>query len=275
MATVPAKKPRKRYLHHSSELAVPKTTFYRRGQNAQSLQEAKSLAGPSHSACGNAESSTYTGDIPSSCTSNSGLQETSPVMAAESALLDESEESDTTAFDDGGSPPRYCEDEVLATAFASLSSQELPNLGTSKAGAAAMAMSFAISDGLTWTALGDLAALVNAIAGVDVLPRKKYKFRKLAAEYLGSDDLTLTINTDGTPVFKSSKTSVWPLQIVVNELPAATRLQNPILIALWFGSTHRNMQAFLANSVDNLKKMDPIVWKTESKVQRSNAFVLC
>ncbi|KAH6921085.1 hypothetical protein HPB50_027927 [Hyalomma asiaticum] len=165
MATVPAKKPRKRYLHHSSELAVPKTTFYRRGQNAQSLQEAKSLAGPSHSACGNAESSTYTGDIPSSCTSNSGLQETSPVMAAESALLDESEESDTTAFDDGGSPPRYCEDEVLATAFASLSSQELPNLGTSKAGAAAMAMSFAISDGLTWTALGDLAALVNAIAG--------------------------------------------------------------------------------------------------------------
>ncbi|KAH6945881.1 hypothetical protein HPB50_010460 [Hyalomma asiaticum] len=35
------------------------------------------------------------------------------------------------------------------------------------------------------------------------------------------------------------------------------------------------MQPFLAKSVDNLKNMDPLVWKTESKMHRSKAFVLC
>ncbi|KAH9382505.1 hypothetical protein HPB48_001137 [Haemaphysalis longicornis] len=42
-----------------------------------------------------------------------------------------------------------------------------------------MAMSFAIAHGLTWSALGDLAKLVNSIAGMEVLPRSEYMFRKL------------------------------------------------------------------------------------------------
>ncbi|KAL1473063.1 hypothetical protein MTO96_038948 [Rhipicephalus appendiculatus] len=64
-------------------------------------------------------------------------------------------------------------------------------------------------------------------------------------ESLDKDDLTLTINTDGSPVFKSSKTSVWPLQYTVNELPPNVRFRQPVLSALWFGSRHPNMQTFL------------------------------
>ncbi|KAH9379026.1 hypothetical protein HPB48_010120 [Haemaphysalis longicornis] len=59
-----------------------------------------------------------------------------------------------------------------------MSAEQLPNLGTSKAGAVAMAMSFAVAHGLTWSALGDLATLVNKIVGTEVLPRSKYMFRK-------------------------------------------------------------------------------------------------
>ncbi|KAL3195035.1 hypothetical protein MRX96_015993 [Rhipicephalus microplus] len=76
-------------------------------------------------------------------------------------------------------PPHYSEDEILATAFGKLSSEKHPNLGTSKAGAAAMAMSFAIAHGLTWIGLGDLDKLVNNIAGVNILPKSKYTFRKI------------------------------------------------------------------------------------------------
>ncbi|KAL1478801.1 hypothetical protein MTO96_052378 [Rhipicephalus appendiculatus] len=38
-------------------------------------------------------------------------------------------------------------------------------------------------------------------------------------ESIDKDDFTLRINTDGSPVFKSPKTSLWPLQYSVNELP--------------------------------------------------------
>ena len=44
--------------------------------------------------------------------------------------------------------------------------------------------------------------------------------------------------TDGIPVFKSSKFSVWPLYLVINELPLNKCLcsSNVILAGLWFGS---------------------------------------
>ena len=38
--------------------------------------------------------------------------------------------------------------------------------------------------------------------------------------------ISLIINADGAPVFKSSKTSVWPLMSFVAELPAKSRSLN-------------------------------------------------
>ncbi|KAL3201692.1 hypothetical protein MRX96_042863 [Rhipicephalus microplus] len=94
----------------------------------------------------------------SQCSSDHVTREPSPTLE-EAQFSDEVEDPDSTASDDGRSPPHNSEGEILATAFGKLSSEKHPNLGTSKAGAAAMAMSFAISHGLTWTALGDLAKL--------------------------------------------------------------------------------------------------------------------
>lgn len=36
---------------------------------------------------------------------------------------------------------------------------------------------------------------------------------------LKEGDLTVTFNTDGSPLFKSSETSIWPIQLTLNELP--------------------------------------------------------
>ena len=36
-------------------------------------------------------------------------------------------------------------------------------------------------------------------------------------------NLSFTINTDGVALFKSSKTEIWPLFLVINELPPSAR----------------------------------------------------
>lgn len=51
-------------------------------------------------------------------------------------------------------------------------------------------------------------------------------------------DLTFTFNTDGSPLFKSSKSSVWPIQFVINELLPSLRFQHCMLSGLWFGPKH-------------------------------------
>ncbi|XP_048576075.1 uncharacterized protein LOC125557474 [Nematostella vectensis] len=50
-------------------------------------------------------------------------------------------------------------------------------------------------------------------------------------------NISFTWNTDSIPVFKSSSFSLWPLYLVVNELPPKKRFakENCILAGLWFG----------------------------------------
>lgn len=38
-----------------------------------------------------------------------------------------------------------------------------------------------------------------------------------------TDNLSVLLNTDGVPIFKSSNTSVWPLFIAINEIPPKER----------------------------------------------------
>jgi hypothetical protein len=60
-------------------------------------------------------------------------------------------------------------------------------------------------------------------------------------------NLSFTFNTDGAPVFKSSNVSVWPIYLIINELPYHLRMkkENMILTSLWFGSSKPSMGTFL------------------------------
>ncbi|KAG0415916.1 hypothetical protein HPB47_006914, partial [Ixodes persulcatus] len=49
---------------------------------------------------------------------------------------------------------------------------------------------------------------------------------------MGDSDLSLTFNTNGSPLFESSKTSVWPIQFTVNELPPSLRFKHTTLAGL-------------------------------------------
>ncbi|CAD6241206.1 GSCOCG00009214001-RA-CDS [Cotesia congregata] len=56
------------------------------------------------------------------------------------------------------------------------------------------------------------------------------------------DNISLTWYTDGIPVYKSSKVSMWPVYLSINELPFVerTKRQNLLMIGLWFGPQKPN-----------------------------------
>lgn len=48
------------------------------------------------------------------------------------------------------------------------------------------------------------------------------KYRELQ-QFVSQGNLTLTVNTDGVALFKSSSVSMWPIWILINELPISMR----------------------------------------------------
>lgn len=74
-------------------------------------------------------------------------------------------------------------------------------------------------------------------------------YKKLTNEGILSspDNVSFLMNTDGVPVFKSSKVSIWPLYLVINELPYSKRMakENMIFAGLWFGEKKPAMWTFL------------------------------
>ncbi|CAC5363251.1 unnamed protein product [Mytilus coruscus] len=71
------------------------------------------------------------------------------------------------------------------------------------------------------------------------------------------DNISFTFNTDGAAVFKSSKVLVWPIFLVINELPYKLRMkrENMILASLWFGSQKPAMGTFLKPFQHSMKNL--------------------
>ena len=58
-------------------------------------------------------------------------------------------------------------------------------------------------------------------------------------------DITYTFNTDGCQSAKSSKTSVWPLYVKINELPVSMRFKECLILGLWVQKKKSDMNSFL------------------------------
>ena len=92
----------------------------------------------------------------------------------------------------------------------------------------------------------------------DIYDGKKY--REFMSGILAKDDnaMSLTFNTDGVPLFKSSSFCIWPLQTFINELPALERKVNFLLSGLWFGNCKPNLATFLKPFTDEMQVLGSI-----------------
>lgn len=80
-------------------------------------------------------------------------------------------------------------------------------------------------------------------------------YRNLFSEINTSiTNLSFVFNTDGVPAFKSSNTSVWPIFLMVNELPYRMRTSREfmLLAGLWCGQTKPVMNLFLSPMMESL-----------------------
>lgn len=85
-------------------------------------------------------------------------------------------------------------------------------------------------------------------------------FKELSAKGVLSsgDNISFLMNTDGVPVFKSSKVSIWPLYYIINELEYSKRIarENMLFAGLWFGEKKPAMWTFLRPHMNALKELE-------------------
>lgn len=72
------------------------------------------------------------------------------------------------------------------------------------------------------------------------------------------NNLSFSLNTDGAPLFKSSSVSIWPVYMLINELPISQRKrrQNALLYGVWISNKKPQMWSFfkpLFNEVQYLE----------------------
>ena len=83
-----------------------------------------------------------------------------------------------------------------------------------------------------------------------ILDGKQYQLLNLK-----ENDFTCLLNTDGVPVFKSSKFSLWPILSSINELEYGLGRKYILTLGLWFGSSKPNFHTFLEPFVKIVKDL--------------------
>jgi len=113
--------------------------------------------------------------------------------------------------------------------------------------------------------------------GSDLL--RSVAYQKLQAKGMKKGDISLVINTDGAPLFSSSKVSFWPILMQINESESVCRKRTVVMAGLWIGKEKPQFEPFLKRFVDDLITLQTIgfEWfhKIENKIYKSNVYLLC
>ncbi|XP_039302129.1 uncharacterized protein LOC120357009 [Solenopsis invicta] len=91
----------------------------------------------------------------------------------------------------------------------------------------------------------------------DIICGKFYRSLKDAG-VIQLHDITLQISTDGVQVFNSSSVTMWPIQVMANELPYRERRKNMMLCGLWYNKEKPDMNLFLSLIVEELTYMHEV-----------------
>lgn len=85
----------------------------------------------------------------------------------------------------------------------------------------------------------------------DIINSKLYKYLQ-SKNIIGENDISLSWNTDGISLFKSSKKSTWSILVRINELPYRISKDNILLSGLWHDKRKPIMKMFLKPFSDEL-----------------------
>ncbi|CAD6230233.1 GSCOCG00006713001-RA-CDS [Cotesia congregata] len=90
-------------------------------------------------------------------------------------------------------------------------------------------------------------------------------------------NFSYTFNTDGCQLAKSSKLSIWPIYITINELPPKLRSKNLIMTGIWVDKVEPDMNLFLKPFVDEANDLSKtgLQWKLGEQTITSKFIPLC
>ncbi|XP_073724631.1 uncharacterized protein [Misgurnus anguillicaudatus] len=112
----------------------------------------------------------------------------------------------------------------------------------------------------------------------DIYDGYMYAQLSKAGELLSDpNNFSFNFNSDGSPLYKSSKFSIWPIQLHLNELPPKIRFQNVMLAGLWFGAREPVMHIFLKPFVNQAKDLvyKGVTWRKNRECITSKIVGLC
>lgn len=111
----------------------------------------------------------------------------------------------------------------------------------------------------------------------DVYDGKKYtEFVKSLPNEDKGNYVTAVFNTDGAPKFKCSQYSIWPLYLMINELPKEIRTSKLVVCGLMFTNKKPNMTVFLDKFVDLVNNFRvPITIKNEQRTLKLYVLTCC
>jgi hypothetical protein len=93
-----------------------------------------------------------------------------------------------------------------------------------------------------------------------------YREEKLKQFLLEDGNFSVTVNTDGVKIFHSSKFSVWPLLLSINELNYNEKAKHIVICCLWFGNEKPNVDTFLEPFIIQARRLSKkgFQWKDSS-----------
>ncbi|OXU32000.1 hypothetical protein TSAR_013768, partial [Trichomalopsis sarcophagae] len=85
----------------------------------------------------------------------------------------------------------------------------------------------------------------------DVVNGSVYK-QFLEKNTIGKNDISIQWNVDGVSLYNSSKISMWPILVTINEFKYRTRKNNVMLCGIWYGAKKPCMNLFLRPFIKEL-----------------------
>lgn len=65
---------------------------------------------------------------------------------------------------------------------------------------------------------------------------------------------TLVFNAYGAPAFRGAKNSIWPIQVMLNEIAPQNRYDDLIVAGLWFGKSKPDMDILMRELSKQINK---------------------